>query len=279
MVVPVKRGSPSTAGIGTPTPLGRDPRLEAAGFNATGVLRARDYDELVPAAWKSKALLPGARSVLVLGCGGRAFGDAFEASPEARSARERDPIDRFTTRVVEEAIGDLTRRGISARALFYWQQHENQFADFVALGHACGLGSHSRLGVLLHPVFGPWISLRALVLTSDALDPTPPLPGPAACVGCPAPCATACPGAALANDSPFQSGGTGGAGEADGPDRPDGVGFDLGKCSRTTLSLDLCQRSCSARRACIIGGEHAYRPKMEQRFRSAVVRLLEKPAG
>lgn len=248
------------AGSQTPTALGWDPRLEAAGFNTTGVLSTRDYDNLVPAPWASKALLTDARSVLVLGCGGRSFGDAFERAPEAGSPPEPDPIDRFTERVVEQAVGDLSRRGISARAVFYWQQRENQFADFVALGRACGLGSASRLGMLLHPVFGPWISLRAFVLSSDPLDPTPPLPGPGPCTGCPAPCATACPGAAVASQN-------------------SDAGFDIDRCSRTTLSLEACQTHCSARRACVIGGEHAYRPAMEHQFRSAVVRLLADPDG
>ena len=35
-------------------------------------------------------------------------------------------------------------------------------------------------GVLIHPSYGPWISLRAVILSSEELEPTPPLEGWAA---------------------------------------------------------------------------------------------------
>jgi ferredoxin len=229
-----------------------NPQLAAAGFNASGILSARDYDALVPAAWRSDALLAEARSAVVLGCGGRAFADAFARSPEAQSLPLRDPIDRFSTRVVHEMIATMPDGGRSARALFYWERHENRYADFVALGRACGLGWDSRLAMLLHPAFGPWISIPAVVLTLDVLEPTPAQAGPAPCIGCHAPCASACPGGALEFER-----------------------FDIDACSRTTLSLAPCRQRCDARRACVVGREHAYRAEAEQMFRSAVVRLLE----
>ena len=147
----------------------------------------------------------------------------------------------------------MAERGVSARALFYWEQRRSHFADFIALGRACGLGSASRLGILLHPVFGPWFSIRAIVLTRAALARTPPQSARGLCDGCPAPCATACPGGALAHDR-FR--------------------FDVAACSRTTLALEACRQRCDARRACVIGREHTYRPEVERMFRSAVVQLL-----
>jgi epoxyqueuosine reductase QueG len=242
-------GNPSSGSrIATPTALGLDPRLEAAGFNTAGVLSASEYDALVPALWRSAALLANAQSVVVLGCGGRAFSEAFMHSSKARATTERDPIDRFTARVVHAAIAEMAQRGASAHALFYWDQRQGEFADFVALGCACGLGSESRLGILLHPVFGPWISLRAVILTQNSLPPTPPLPRPGPCVGCFAPCATACPAQAPAHER-----------------------FDIDACENTTLARAACRQHCDARRACVIGSTHAYPPEMEQMFRSAAV--------
>ena len=44
--------------------------------------------------------------LLVLGSGGGAFGEAFQRSAEARA--RKDPFDRFTRRVVEAAIPEVT---------------------------------------------------------------------------------------------------------------------------------------------------------------------------
>ena len=220
--------------------------LEAAGFNTCGVLSIEAWDDRVPAAWRSDRMLDGACSVRVLGCGGRGFGDAFLASPEAR--RDRDPIDSFTRRVVEEAVRELEAGGIRARAGFYWERREGEFADFVGLGHACGLGVPSRLGVLIHPTYGPWISLRAVILSSEEFETRPPLDGFAPCSGCPAPCETACPGAAVAE-----------------------AGFDVAACVSTTRSHSPCRSRCAARHACVVGSEHAAAPDLEQRYRAAVI--------
>jgi len=90
--------------------------LEAAGFNLHGVLGAADWDARVPSAWRCAALLPGARSALVLGAGGRALFTAFSASPEAAAGR-RDPLDAYTLRVTRAAADrgaeDLLRHLIS----------------------------------------------------------------------------------------------------------------------------------------------------------------------
>ena len=64
-------------------------RLDEAGFNLTGGLSARDYDALVPSAWRLAELAPDARGALVVGHAGRALWPRFTASPEARL--ERDP--------------------------------------------------------------------------------------------------------------------------------------------------------------------------------------------
>ncbi len=233
----------------TPTALGLDPRLEGAGFNAAGALPTQRYDALVPPAWRAERLLPGARSAALLGCGGRAFGEAVARSPCA----EPHPIDRFTRRAVEAAVGVLERRGARGRALFYWERRDGEFADFVALGRACGLGEPGRLGVLLHPHYGPWFSIRALILTSAELQQTGPLRDFAPCEGCPAPCEAACPGGAVRAE-----------------------GFDAGACARTSEARPGCRERCDARRACVVGREHRYPDALERRFRRAALALLSR---
>jgi hypothetical protein len=198
-----------------------------------GVLEAATYDALVPPPWRSARLLPGTASALLLASGGRSLFAAFRGSPEARLAA--DPLDAYTCRVAEGAAAALREEGASARALFAHRPIGGVFADFVALGRACGLGAPSRLGLLLHPTFGPWLSLRALVLCDLPLAPTSALRDFDPCPGCAAPCASACHGRALG-----------------------GARFDTTACRTTRLREPACALRCDARRACVIGPEHAY---------------------
>lgn len=209
--------------------------LRAAGLNLLGCLSRPRYDALVPEAWRAERLLPVARSVLVVASGGRALFAAFRRSPEAQ--REPDPLDAFTRRVVEAAAEQL---GGPWRALFAHERRGGVFADFVALGRAAGLGEPSRLGLLLHPVYGPWLSIRALILTPRQRPETPPLADFAPCRGCPAPCGAACPGGAVAP-----------------------AGFDVTACVATRRREPACGSRCAARRACVVGPQHAYTAQAE----------------
>ena len=218
--------------------------LVDAGMGLLGVLAATRYDALVPAAWRSPALRPGARSALVVASGGRALFDAFSAASEA--ALSSDPLDAYTRRVVEAAAGRL---GGGARALFAFERRGGVYADFVALGQAAGLGAPSRLGLLLHPEFGPWMSIRAVLLTEREVAETGPAPGFDPCSGCPAPCVRACRGAAV----PAAARGFDSA----------RLRFDVAACRATRASEPGCRLRCDARRACVIGPDHAYSPEAE----------------
>jgi len=242
--------------------------LVDAGMGLLGVLAATRYDALVPAAWGSPAIRPGARSALVVASGGRALFDAFSAAPEASLARPKaaqrgeaersrtssEPLDAYTVRVVEAAAGRL---GGGARALFAFEQRGGVYADFVALGQVAGLGAPSRLGLLLHPVFGPWMSIRAVLLTEREVAETGPAPGFDPCGGCPAPCVRACRGAAVpAAAGVFDSARLRLAA------RPQALQFrfDVAACCATRVSEPGCRLRCDARRSCVIGPDHAYSP-------------------
>jgi hypothetical protein len=221
----------------TPLHLARRLGLDAAGLGLLGAMAASRYDGLVPAAWRSLALLPGARSALVVASGGRALFAAYRASPEAALAA--DPLDAYTRRVVEAAADRLGGR---SRALFAFERRGGAYADFVALGQAAGLGAPGRLGLLLHPEFGPWVSIRAVLLTDRTLAATGPIPGFAPCTGCPAPCVSACRGGAVAS----------GSGR-----------FDVAACRGTRAVEPACRLRCDARHACVIGADHAYDAEAE----------------
>jgi len=225
----------------TPTALGLPASLEDSGLNVAGVLSSERYDALVPPAWKCAMQLPAARSVYVVGSGGSDFYRAARSgSPNAAH-----PLDEFLERHLSVATHKLAEKGHASRALFYWQrllERENstaQFADFVSLAEAAGLGARSRLGLLLHPVFGPWFAIRAVILSEQPFrleSPTPELESP--CSTCSAPCVAACPGKAVTESE-----------------------FSLERCSQTRHETPQCAERCDARLACPVGATHRYSPE------------------
>ena len=248
---------------GTPAALGLDASLDAAGLNVAAVLSHERYDALVPDAWQARALLPGAVSVFVIGSGGPAFHWAARgARPDAQH-----PLDEFLEELVTRAASKLERAGCATRAVFYWERRgeddrePGRFADFVALARAAGLGASSRLGLLVHPTFGPWFAIRALLLselpspdstaTDAQFDP---------CASCSAPCVEACPGAAVSRGR-----------------------FSGERCAGTREELAQCAQRCDARLACPIGVDHRYDPgalayHMTSQFRGAAPKSVSRGA-
>ncbi|MBW2464387.1 MAG: hypothetical protein JRH11_22240, partial [Deltaproteobacteria bacterium] len=167
----------SPAGAGLPSPAAG--LLEAAGFNAVGILSLADYDARVPPTWRASRLCAGARSAVILACGGAGFYRAARAAHEA--ADPQHPLDSFARRVLDEAAQALGGQATRGRVLHYFDRvgaggeldAAGDFVDLVALAAASGLGVTSRLRLLLHPQFGPWLSIRALVLTPLELAATP----------------------------------------------------------------------------------------------------------
>ena len=154
-------------------------------MNLRAALPIATYDAAVPEAWRSAALLPRARTAIVVASGGRALWDALARSPEFGASA--DPLDTYTRRTTEVAAALLEPP--AARALFAFEQRGGAFADFVELGRLAGLGAPSRLRLLLHPLYGPWMSLRAIVLTRADWEIGPAAPHAFdPCRDCPAPC-------------------------------------------------------------------------------------------
>ena len=204
-------------------------RLADAGLTLTGTLPIARYDALVPEPWQSARLAPGSRGALVVGNAGRALWERFVSSPER--ALGRDPLDAYTRRVLAESalLSDPP-----ATIGFYADRRDGVYLPLVALAQRAGFGAPGRVGVLIHPVYGPWIAIRAVLLVAEEL----PFREPASfdpCTGCPAPCASACHGRVIGSN-----------------------GVDSAGCYQARLTLPACATACDARRACVVGPEHAY---------------------
>lgn len=208
--------------------------LAPAGFNLVGVVAASEWDANAAAAQRTVTLLPGTRAIAVFGNGGGALWDAFIADLSAHAehlCEELHPLDAFVRRSVQRAdavLGELRRRW------FYSAATETIRLDFRMLGWLAGLGSRSRLGLLIHPEYGPWIGLRAACFVEAPWRSRRGVV-PDLCDGCPAPCVKACPGGAF----------------------PDGQ-WNVDRCSGFKSTSDTCRSTCVSREACPLGREHRY---------------------
>lgn len=220
--------------------------LNASGLNIAGVAPGENY----------RALLPGCQRVLVVGSGGPALWDAFVEDIRQHPEHLRDeqhPLDAFIARVVAAADPKPQKR----RWIFCSPQEET-FLDFRLLAAEANLGHKSRLGLLMHERFGPWLGLRAACLTTDPLPLSPPLSIASPCETCDAPCAKACPAAAF---------------------QPE---WQVGLCASYAAQPEaLCATGCLSRLACPVGKSEQY-SKLERHYhyqRSTGRILLAKELG
>lgn len=162
------------------------------------------------------------------------FVEHLRARPEIL-ASEPHPLDRY----VADRIAALPYRPERR-----WVMADDPSLPIVSLALAAGLGWQSKLMMLLHPTYGHWVSLRAVCFTTEDLSSlcTGPLSSPSPCEGCPAPCMSACPGAAIREE-----------------------GFDLRACARIHAQETLCAAACRARDACPVGAERRY-PDLAVRY-------------
>jgi hypothetical protein len=196
-------------------------RLDAAGLGPFGVADGA----------LASGVVPGARSAGVVASSKRSWA-AFEAwlreDPE-RFAGNPDPFDAWVAACV--AAADPSPEG---RVWVISGAPSAPRLDLRRLAVEAGLGAPSRLGLVLHPTLGPWIGLRAVCVTTEVWDRSVPA-ADAPCDGCAAPCADACPGQAV----------------------PAPV-LDWRACAVFRASGPTCAGTCHARRACVVGKEHAY---------------------
>ncbi len=210
------------------------------GLNLIGAIPAERYDRAAAANYRAGAIYPGCRSIVIIGNGGDDFWRCFKAHA-ARTAGwlERDnPLDDFTREIVEaEVLTPVRAAGVRCVTVYPFMSG-GPTLNFMQLGTLAGLAGPSIIGVVVHPVFGPWIAFRAALLLEADLD----CPGEAAgfdpCPNCTTrACISACPAAAVSFPS----------------------GWDIPRClaHRVEAHPD-CADRCHARVACVLGPAHRY---------------------
>jgi len=90
------------------------------------------------------------------------FIGAYHGDPELATAP--DPLDRYTERAIARAYPD-------APAWFSHRRYDGAFLPFQKIAAAAGLGVLEPTQLVIHPIYGPWFALRAIVLVDGAPPP------------------------------------------------------------------------------------------------------------
>jgi len=218
-------------------------RLAEGGFNLFGVAHTDEFDACQCREGRLSKLRQGAASVVVVGSGGRYFWDHWtRLGRNGESPREGyDPIDDYSQEQIGQELRQFQDAGFDACAIYPFGKDP---VNFLQLGEAAGLGVVSpAMPLLLHPEFGPWISLRGALVFSEKIEASPALEEFGPCADCARPCQTACPVDAIAETGDKE----------------------WARCASHRHEGG-CEGSCDVRRACPVGSEHAY-GKEEEFFR------------
>jgi len=137
--------------------------LARAGFDLVHA-----FDAAVAARAPGLAALAGPeRRGLVIG-NTRALWPVFsDALRDPELAAERDPLDRYTERVIDAAFP-------GARIFYGHRAYGGAFVPLQHLAVATGLGWLAPSRLVIHPIYGPWFALRAAVMIDG--EPVPRLP-------------------------------------------------------------------------------------------------------
>jgi len=209
-----------------------------SGLNLVAATPSDRYDAAVTPPYRTDAIAPGARSIIVIGNGGGVFWNAFKRhADENQGWMARDnPLDDFTRGVIERDIVP-TLAGFT-HTIIYPFMSNGPALNFMEAGKSAGLSGPSIIGVVVHPTYGPWIAFRAAILLGELID----APGEAyrfdPCPSCTArTCISACPAGAVSVAS----------------------GWDIPKCLTHRVEVEAdCAPRCHARAGCVLGPEHRY---------------------
>ena len=212
--------------------------FQDSGFNLTLRIKSSEYGKALGLSKSVESLFGEAKSIVLVGFAGKSFWGVFkdylERNPEFKN-RNVDLIDNYTVLRFKEAAKILNSHKIDYKTVFPFGKDGTQL-NFLKLGELGGAGVSSLLGILLHPVYGPWISLRGAFITNLELNEYDgPIFGFSPCPSCDKPCISACPVNTISIS-----------------------GWDWEACMKFRISDDTCAKSCASRRACPYGKTEQY---------------------
>jgi Methylmalonic aciduria and homocystinuria type C family len=144
--------------------------LAAAGFDV-----AHTFDAAAAAREPGLELLAGDAGLGILIGNTRALWPQFtQAMKDPALAADPDPLDRYTERVIDAAFA-------GARRYYGHRRHDGRFVPLQRLAVATGLGALAPSQLVIHPIYGPWFALRAVVVTEGSPPSRSPIPQPCCC--------------------------------------------------------------------------------------------------
>jgi epoxyqueuosine reductase QueG len=210
------------------------------GLNLVAAIPIERYDAVASAPMRAAPMAPFARSIIVIANGGGAFWNALKRHAEQHRGwwNREHPLDDFTRAVIErDAVPAAVAAGARCEVIYPFAPVGSTL-NFVELGKAAGLAGPSILGVVVHPVYGPWIAFRAALLLDELIDAPGVGLGFDPCPSCTLrSCMPACPVGAVSFPS----------------------GWDIPKCLQHRVEVEPdCAPRCHARAGCVLGPEHRY---------------------
>ena len=230
--------------------------FQSSGFNLIRRIKVDEYDHQAPLNRCTINLFPDSKTIILVGFAGRGFWKILQQflaeNPEFRDSQE-DWIDEYTLLKFASAARILNQRKVNHKFVLPFGS-EALTLDFMQLGHAGGIGTRSLLGILIHPEYGTWVSLRGAIVTDlEFSDYDTPLPSFNPCTTCPKPCISACPGNTISER-----------------------GWDWKSCMNFRLSNGTCSTNCTSRRACPYGKEHQYSEEQLAHHHGFVLKSIKK---
>jgi hypothetical protein len=218
----------------------------ARGIALVGAMGASEFDRVQPVGRRVGDRWPRCDTLLLLGTGGRQGLAAVErdlGEPVGPARPEHHPIDAWSLATAFELLaGPLAHHpGVVVLPDDRGCPNLRQLAEMVGFGVVSPVIHH-----LLHPTYGPWVSLRALILIEGRPfgdRPAKPLTSFEPCAACERPCVRACPA------SVYDTSGR----------------TELSRCWDQRVAGG-CRAGCETLRACPVGREHRYSER-DERFR------------
>lgn len=164
----------------------------------------------------------GTKTLILIGPN-KAFWEVFTGSDEFRTGCE-DPVDRWSTRVLEEAAN-----AFDGRAVFPFGGEP--YLPFYSWALKSGRVWSSPIKLAVHDTHGLFVSFRGAICLNEHVELNSA--GTRPCDACPQPCLNACPVNAISLD-----------------------GYDVAACKsylKTKDGQDCMKNGCLARRACPVG--------------------------
>lgn len=212
-----------------------------AGFNLVGSGNVARFDETSPPEYSlsGATTLSNARSMVVIGSGGREFWRTFTETPTTADPdelrRAGGSIDAYSKIVLTRMAKIVESEGARCEILYPFGKPTRP-VSFRRLAEHCGLGvADTVLGVVIHPKFGPWVSLRGTLVTDLELPETQRFDEFKPCNDCAQPCKEVCPIGTYDSET-----------------------WDFASCVRYRLFRDGCPTGCGSRIACVIGRDERY---------------------